>query len=100
MTRDLWSHTRLRSQTGNGNDTRQHPSYPRRLSDLPELGRIGEEAPVLVIHDEDGEIRVRVCEFGEELAVEGTVDRGPEGLAPFEESVDILGIGVASWFRR
>lgn len=44
-----------------------------------------------MIYDEDWEIGMGVCEFGEEFAVEGAVDGCPERAASVDDVVDIVG---------
>jgi hypothetical protein len=56
---------------------------------VSQLRRVGEESPVLVVHDVDREIRVGVRELPVELLVEGVVDRGPEGAAAGDDIVDV-----------
>ncbi len=78
MACNLGSHTRLGPQTRDSNYTGQHPPYLSFLSDCPEFRRVGEKSTVLVVHDEDGQIGVRISEFGVELRVEGAVYGCPE----------------------
>ena len=45
-----------------------------------------------MVYDEDWQIGVGICEFVEELLVEGAVDGGPKGCATVEDCCDVLGI--------
>lgn len=63
---------------------------------------IGKQRAVLVVDDEGREVRVRLGELGEELAVEGVVDGFPEAGAAGADGVYVAGGGLSDWclFRR
>jgi len=77
MANNLRPNSSLSSQTRNSNDARQDSSDFG--ASLMTKGRgIGEETAVFVVYDKDWKVRMGVCEFVEEFAVEGAVDGCPE----------------------
>lgn len=92
MTHNLRTHATLRPQTRHGDDGGE---------DAAEVGvcrgtwRVGEESAVFAFDDEDGEVGVRLGEFGAEFGGEGVVDAVPEGVATGEDGVDV-GLGEGS----